>query len=130
MPDSVFQAIGQRMNLLGQRQQVLSRNIANADTPGYRPQDIDAPGFGAALERAQPRLHMAAPSGKHIAHDPEKGDAAGRKAKKTYGATPTGNAVVIEEQLVKVAETQSDYQTMTGLYRKHMAMFRIAAGGR
>jgi flagellar basal-body rod protein FlgB len=35
---------------------------------------------------------------------------------------------VLEEQLVKVAETQMDYQTMTNLYRKHMQMFRIALG--
>ena len=130
MPDSVFQAIGQRMTLLGQRQQVLSQNIANADTPGYRPQDIDAPGFATAIERNQPRLQMDATSGQHIAHNPETDDADVRESKNTYETTPTGNAVVIEEQLVKVSETQSDYQTMTNLYRKNMALFRIASGGR
>jgi len=31
--------------------------------------------------------------------------------------------------LIKVGETQTSYQMMTNLYRKHMEMFRIALRG-
>ncbi len=36
----LFGAIKQRLRWLGQRQEVLARNIANSDTPGYRPRDL------------------------------------------------------------------------------------------
>ena len=45
-----------------------------------------------------------------------------------YETAPSGNAVVLEQQLVTVAETQMDFQMMTGLYRKHLDMFRTALG--
>ena len=49
--------------------------------------------------------------------------------KQTYETAPSGNAVILEEQLIKVAKTQDDYQTMANLYRKHMDMFRLAVRG-
>ncbi len=36
--------------------------------------------------------------------------------------------MVLEQQLVSVAETQMDFQMMTSLYRKHLDMFRTALG--
>ena len=36
--------------------------------------------------------------------------------------------MVIEEQLVKVGQTQIDYQAMSNLYRKHLRMIRTALG--
>ncbi len=48
-------AQGRALELLARRQQVLSSNIANADTPGYKARDID---FASALASAQ-----ASPSG-------------------------------------------------------------------
>lgn len=41
---------GRALELLARRQQVLSSNIANADTPGYKARDID---FASALASAQ-----------------------------------------------------------------------------
>ncbi len=43
-------AQGRALELLARRQQVLSSNIANADTPGYKARDID---FASALASAQ-----------------------------------------------------------------------------
>ena len=49
------------------RAEVLSANIANADTPGYKARDLD---FSAALEHAQPGLQrgfsLATSSDGHI----------------------------------------------------------------
>ena len=38
---TLMQATIQKMRWNEVRQKVLSQNIANADTPGYKPQDID-----------------------------------------------------------------------------------------
>ena len=44
--------------------------------------------------------------------------------------SPTGNSVVLEEQLIKVSETQIQYSMLTNLYRKQADMLRMAIGRR
>ena len=51
-----------------------------------------------------------------------------QKTKKQYETAPVGNAVVLEEQMVKLADAQSSYQLMTNLYRKHVDLFKMALG--
>ena len=51
-----------------------------------------------------------------------------QKTKKQYETAPVGNAVVLEEQMVKLADAQSNYQLMTNLYRKHVDLFKMALG--
>src|SRR3546814_11227532 len=45
-----------------------------------------------------------------------------------YEVSPSKNSVVLEEQLVKVAQTAADSNLVTGLYRKHTQMLRLALG--
>lgn len=127
---SVFEAISRRMDWLSKRQTVLADNIANADTPGYAPQDLKEPEFQSVLRRA---LRPMAPQVTHPGHvdasAPERREPRSEDAREKYETAPSGNAVVIEEQLVKVSENQMNYQTMTSLYRKHMQMFLTALGG-
>ncbi len=47
----LFQAIAKRMSWLGQRQNVLSQNVANADTPNYVPQDLKEGPFARQLQQ-------------------------------------------------------------------------------
>ena len=125
----IFQAITRRMEWLGQRQTVLARNVANADTPEYVPQDLKDGPFGRILERVAP----VEPAATHPAHMGPAGGAAERppgsqEQLERFETAPSGNAVVLEEQLINVAETQMAYQTMSSLYRKHMDMLRTALG--
>jgi len=41
MLDPIVDRLGQYMDLLSTRQKLVASNIANADTPGYKTQDID-----------------------------------------------------------------------------------------
>jgi flagellar basal-body rod protein FlgB len=41
---------------------------------------------------------------------------------------PTGNKVSLEEQMTKMADTGMEFQTITNLYRKHIAMMKMALG--
>jgi flagellar basal-body rod protein FlgB len=43
---------------------------------------------------------------------------------------PSGNTVSIEEQMVKLGETQMEYETATGIYRKQSQMLKVALGNR
>jgi flagellar basal-body rod protein FlgB len=128
---TVFDALSRKMGWLGQRQTVLADNVANADTPGYKPHDLSEAPFQRVLKRV---LKPMAPAVTHAGHVDASIPAEPRtdvdEAKEKYETSPTGNAVVLEEQLIKVQETQMDYQTMTNLYKKHMSMYRIALGKR
>lgn len=127
---NIFDMIGKRMAWLSQRQRVLAQNIANADTPDYVPRDLKDDLFKRILRRqiapVRPKAtHHRHMQGTAIADGPAKIE----RQKEPYETAPSGNAVILEEQLIKVAQAQSDYQMMTNLYRKHMGMLRIALGG-
>ena len=135
---NVFQAVARRMAWLGRRQSVLAQNIANADTPGYRPLDMKEGPFARMMVGKLAPVRPAATHAAHIvgaAAGPGAGAGAGAKSFESvaqsgsYEVKPSGNAVVLEEQLVKMSQTQMDYQTMSNLYRKHLRMFQIAIGG-
>ena len=127
---NLFAVISKRMDWLGQRQNVLADNIANSDTPDFVPQDLKEGQFLRVLRR---RLEPVDPQLTQAGHMPgtafRDGPARAQDQKETYETAPSGNAVVLEEQLMKVAKTQGDYQLMTNLYRKHMDMFRMALRG-
>lgn len=127
----IFSLLGKRMDWLGQRQQVLAQNIANADTPDYVPHDLKPQEFRRMVERNfAPSLKPVATQGGHIQTSSLKADDRGVEDKNPYEIAPSGNAVVVEEQLVKVTQTQNDYNAITNLYKKQVAMFKMALRGR
>ncbi len=53
--DSLTNSLEQYMNVVAQRQKLVTSNIANADTPGYKTQDLDfQSSFQAALDGGSP----------------------------------------------------------------------------
>lgn len=117
----LFQLAERRLAWAGQRQAVLAQNVANANTPGYQPRDV-AP-FAAILGAVQPGLAATDPG--HI--QPAAGAAETRHARPRERA-PDGNAVSLEDQLMKVADTSSTQEMVANLYRKYHGMFRTALG--
>ena len=128
----LFAMASKRMAWLAKRQEVLSQNVANADSPSYVPHDLKAQDFRAMVKKTQTAIpvSMARTDAGHLAprHEPAKfGDG---KSKETYEIAPSGNAVVLEEQLMKVSETQTDFRMATSLYHKHIGMIKEALGRR
>ena len=106
----LFQALNAKMNYLDQRQKVLAQNIANANTPDYKPKDLTKVDFGAVLKEVTDS-NVLRPETTNPLHMPSPVDIAdpqSRKMKKTYDVQPTGNAVVLEEQMVNSAQTSTD----------------------
>lgn len=125
---SVFRALQTRMRWLSERQEVLAQNVANADTPHYQSRDLKELDFAKVLRGREQSLAVAVSHPGHIA--PSRG-AGGRQAdseKAKLEANPTGNAVVLEEEMLKVGQTAHDYQLMTGLYSKSLGMIKMALG--
>jgi flagellar basal-body rod protein FlgB len=120
--------MSERMGWLGARQEVLAQNIANSDTPDFVPHDVKALKFVDHLNQIAP-IAQARTNAMHLGGTGQP-DASidEQKTKKQYETAPVGNAVVLEEQMVKLADAQSSYQLMTNLYRKHVDLFKMALG--
>lgn len=126
----LFQALNAKMSYLDLRQKVLAQNIANANTPGYRPKDLTKVDFGTVLKEVT-GSNVLRPETTNALHMPSPNDIddpKNRQMKKTYDVVPTGNAVVLEEQMVASAQTSTDYNLMTTLYQKNVSMIRTALG--
>jgi flagellar basal-body rod protein FlgB len=122
----LFRMISQQLHWLGQRQEVLSQNVANADTPGYQARDLQPLAFGDALQQAA--LRPAVTHAGHLLGKSADPAAAKVKAITPWEVSPDGNGVVLEQQMTQLAETQADYQMATELYRKQIAMLKTAIG--
>ena len=125
----VMRGIGGKMDWLNQRQVILSGNIANADTPGYRPYDIEEVDFSKIMGRSSQTANINPVTTKSNHMGPAKpGEADTHKSKDVYEAAPAENSVILEEQLIKAQKTQSDYALITNLYKKNVGMINIAIG--
>jgi flagellar basal-body rod protein FlgB len=124
----LFQAMAGKLSWLSQRQEVLAHNVANVDTPGYEPRDVKAASFRELIGRGATALGLATTSAGHLG-----GSGAGTGFRVEQSATafatqPSGNAVQLEEELVKVQDNAMQYQLVTNLYRKHLNLIRLALG--
>ncbi len=125
----LFQAVKKRLGWLGQRQEVLSQNIANADTPGYRARDLKTYDFREIVRRETQQINMALTAPNQMGGQRRRlRDFTEAETKIPYETRSDGNSVVIEEQMLKVNESGLKHQLTTELYRKHLALFRMALG--
>ena len=124
----LFKLISRRMDWLSQRQEVIAQNIANADTPEFKGRDLKPFNFRDALADSR-RMAPAATSPTHL-----KGTVAAggmnkeQRVRNPYETAPDGNNVIIEEQMMKMAQTGTDYQAITNLYKKQVSLLKLAIG--
>ncbi len=118
----LFQLAEQKLAWVGQRQQVLAQNVANASTPGYQPRDV--PAFAKVLAGVTPALAVTDPMHIQLASNSGMSIQAPRPRERA----PDGNAVSLEDQLTKVADAASTQELVLNLYRKYQGMFRTALG--
>ena len=126
---TLFGMLKGRMGWLARRQEILAQNIANSDTPNYKPNDLKPMDFSKYLKGTSGGLALKTTSSKHFS---ESRDAMSQytvmQNPAPYETAPDGNAVVLEEQMAKISETQLQHSLATELYRKHIGMIRLALG--
>ena len=110
-----------------ERQRLLAENVANADTAKFRPRDLTPLDFGRTSPQAGGRLTLATTQPGHFAAAGASQFAGERKG---YEVRPTGNAVNLEDEMMKVAANQMDFQAATSLYSRSMGLLRTAMGKR
>ncbi|MGI9419343.1 MAG: flagellar basal body rod protein FlgB [Geminicoccaceae bacterium] len=128
----LFKLLSARMGWLAQRQAILAQNIANADTPDYRPRDLREKDFRTLAEgfAGRPtRLPIARTAESHLLG---KASAMiglrGEVQHEPYETAPDGNAVILEEQTAKAGKTALDHQLASNIYKKYVGMIKIALG--
>jgi flagellar basal-body rod protein FlgB len=126
IPDfPILSMLRTRMQWHQQRQKVLAENIANADTPRYRARDLAPPSFSGALQQVS--ISMARTDPGHI--EPTGGGSQfedDRNAR--YETRPRGTAVSHEEEMLKLAGNQADYDAVTSIYSHSLSLIKTAVG--
>lgn len=125
----VLSALRTKMQWHQERQRVLAENVSNSDSPGFRPRDLVEPKLdktGAATGSTGP-LAMMRTSASHMA---PSGAASSFDQNRNAGFTtrPAGNAVNLEEEMMKSAANQMDYAAATSLYSKSLHLLKTAIG--
>lgn len=124
---SLLNQIKGRLNWLGDRQRVIAQNVANSDTAGYVARDLKVPtDFEAVLNQGSQTTRMMATNAMHYSPPAPRGrfDAVRSPDSET---TLDGNSVVVEEQMLKMAESRMAYDAAIGFYQKSLSMIRMAA---
>jgi flagellar basal-body rod protein FlgB len=120
-----------RLQWSQQRQAVLAANVANADTPSYRPRDLAPLTFTAPTQMTAPPLtsvSLVRTEGSHLGGTAEGDTPFESRSQSNYEVRPTGNSVNLEQEMMKVAANQMDYQAVTALYIRSLGMLKTALG--
>lgn len=108
------------------RQALIAENVANADTPGYRTQDI---GDFATSYRDAPGPEMRQSRPGHIGNDERSGGGFERTASLAQ-MSPNGNSVSLEAEMVKSAEVEREHNLALAVYGKSLDILRASLGRR
>ena len=111
----------------GARLGVIAQNIANADTPGFKAQDL--PEF--AVTWAEAGAGGAGMKATRPGHSDTSVPAAEPMAMRRDGpASPNGNTVSLQDEMVRAAQVRQDHDMALAVYKNAGDILRAALGRR
>ena len=125
----LFSMLRTRMQWHQERQRVLAQNVANSDTRDFKPRDL-AP---LQFEQSGPggaSLTLRRPEGARAAYAAASMGGTQSGQSRSFEARTTGAAVNLEDEMLKVAANQMDYQAASSLYVKSLNLIKTAIGKR
>jgi len=125
----LFATLRGRLGYLNQRQRVISENVANADTPGFKPRDLKpftVRAQGAAAATAAGTLTPVLTQPGHML-PPHAATAAQSVASPDSETRLDGNSVVLEEQMMKLSDARTNYQAAIDFYEQSLNMLKTAS---
>jgi len=127
----ILSMLRMRLDWSQARQKVLAENVANSDTPQYQARDL------VPLKFEEPAELSAGGVSNVILARTESGHLGGfgggdpnfrTQGKTGYEVRPAGNAVSLEDEMMKVAANQIDYQAATAIYTRSLKLLKTALG--
>ena len=122
--DKAFSLNEKSLNVRAQRMEVLSRNIANADTPHFKAQDID---FKSVMKVASEGAVIPT-NAMHITEGPDQ-TSDGLKYRIPYNVSFDGNTVELPVEQAKFGQYAADYQTTLSILESRISGIRKALRG-
>jgi len=122
----IFAMLRTKMQWHQERQHLLAENVANADTPRFRPTDLAPPKFESSDGLAPVRL--AQTTAGHLGGGDPSQPQFDFDRKPEFEVVPSGNGVALEDEMMKVAANQMDYQAATALYARGLGLIKTAIG--
>jgi flagellar basal-body rod protein FlgB len=129
----ILSSLRTKMQWHQERQRVLAENISNANSPNFKPRDLVEPKFdkaGSAVGGGFGSLAMMRTSATHIGVAGSGQTFKGDGGKSGFLTKPAGNAVNLEDQMLKVSANQMDYAAATSLYSRSLGLLKTAIGKR
>ena len=115
-----------KMAYLNKAVEVRAENVANSNTPGYKPLEIEPFSFDNALKQASTGMMVTDP--RHIIPASlAQSNSSVAVVKRSKSSDPESGDV--EQESIKVSQTGIEYQAVTSIYRKIAGLFRIALKG-
>src|SRR6476620_10925485 len=122
-----------RLDWAQARQRVLAENVANSDTPKFRARDLAPLQFdntpGSSSSALTP-VSLSRTADSHIQGVGLSQSPYRNSNSRTFEVRPAGNAVNLEEEMMKVATNQMDFQAATALYTRSLNLIKTALGKR
>ncbi len=122
---NVFQVAHAMATHAGHRQALVSRNVANADTPGYTVRDIEP--FSSAFETDSGSFTAKGSRSGHFGQSFSFGGLFGEISPETP-ADPNGNSVSLEEEMFKAVEVKRQHDRALAIYRSSLNILRTSLG--
>jgi flagellar basal-body rod protein FlgB len=125
----LLSALTEKMKWHQARQTLLAENVANADTPGFKGRDLKAFGFEEHMKSlSTAKIETLTTRPTHISVQGSEADGFGSRQLNNFEITPEGNGVTLEDEMMKVASNQMDYQTITAVYTRSLRLLKSALG--
>lgn len=130
--DSQTQLLGKVLDLRAQNAQVISSNIANAETPGYSPAKFEfEQELSQALKKTQ-GVNLHTTNNSHIPLGPGNFNQVSGKIIITEDNTGIGdeNGVSVDQEMLALSENQLLYETAAQLLKKKLTLLKhVISGG-
>ncbi|MBK0325746.1 FlgB family protein [Rhodobacteraceae bacterium F11138] len=121
---NVFKTAHAMATHAGQRQAVVAQNVANADTPGYKAQDMKP---FAEVMRTDSATGMRASRAGHLGA--AQGAGGHWQTFDTNDQTdPNGNSVSVELELLKGVEVKRQHDRALAIYKSSLSILRTSLG--
>lgn len=107
----IFQLAGAKARHASAQHNAKAQNIANADTPGFKARTLETFDAQIALTREADSLFQM-------------------RENRNAVASPNGNTVSLDEEILGAASAKMEHETAIAIYRKSMELLRMSLGKR
>jgi flagellar basal-body rod protein FlgB len=124
----IFAMLRGRLSYLAERQKVIAENVANSNTAGFTPRDLKPFSFQVQQAASAGAMTVTQPGHMALPHTRRAGSGAAFRptAAPDSETTLDGNAVVLEEEMLKMTDARMNYDAAIGFYQKSMSLLRLA----